>query len=96
MSNFWTGFSLGATILFFLGTKKGRSILRELVDYAEDMEDSLDSIFATTPSKGKNKNASVVKATNISELIGKIQSTIPEVSQVKRFFESQGKQLKNT
>ena len=96
MSNFWTGFSLGATVLFFLGTKKGRTVLRDLVDYAEDMEESIESIFGTTPSKGHKKDAQIVKATNISELIGKIQSTIPEISNVKRFFESQGKQLKNT
>lgn len=43
-SNLWLGFAFGAisatAIGFFLGTKKGRQILKKLLDLSENLEDN--------------------------------------------------------
>lgn len=97
VSNFWTGFSVGATVLFFLGTKKGRTTLRGLMEYVEDLEDNLTDLMKSTSNDGiENKLKSFTGATSISDLITKIQSTIPDQKKVKNFFESGGKTLKSS
>lgn len=43
-SNLWLGFAFGAistvTIAFFLGTKKGRQMLKKILELSEDLEDN--------------------------------------------------------
>lgn len=95
MSNFWTGFTVGATVLFFLGTKKGRSTLKGMMDYAENLEDNLEEMMKMTTDDTQSKMKSFTGATNISDLISKIQSVLPDQKQVKNFFEKGGKMLKS-
>ena len=97
MSNFWTGFSVGATVLFFLGTKKGRTTLRGLMEYVEDLEGNLNDIMKSTSEQSvESKLKSFSGATSITDLISKIQSTLPDQKRVKNFFESGGKSLKSS
>lgn len=43
-SNLWLGFAFGAisatTIAFFLGTKKGRQMLKKILELSENLEDN--------------------------------------------------------
>lgn len=47
-SNLWLGFGLGITITatlgFFLGTKKGREMLKKLLEVTENLEENLLTI----------------------------------------------------
>lgn len=96
VSNFWTGFTVGATVLFFLGTKKGRITLKKLMDFAENLETNIDDIVDSASDSGSSKDKLMQGATNIGELITKIQSALPEKKDVKRFFAKSGKALKST
>ncbi len=44
-SNLWLGFLFGAatatTLAFFLGTKKGREMLKKLLDVSENLEENI-------------------------------------------------------
>ncbi len=96
MSNFWTGFTIGATVLFFLGTKKGRKTLQELMDFAQNLESNIDDLVESSKDLPTGKNKIVEGATNITDLISRIQSVLPEGREVRKFFEKGGKPLKST
>jgi gas vesicle protein len=53
-SNFWFGFAMGtvslAAIAYLLGTKKGREKLKQLVEYADTVEDMPEELFAMLPT----------------------------------------------
>ncbi|OGK16505.1 hypothetical protein A2690_04105 [Candidatus Roizmanbacteria bacterium RIFCSPHIGHO2_01_FULL_39_12b] len=95
MSNFWTGFTVGATVLFFLGTKKGRSALKQIMDFAEHLENNIDDIVESAVETKTNKNKLITGATNITDLISKIQSALPEKRDISKFFVKNGKTLKS-
>ena len=96
MSNFWTGFTIGAAVLFFLGTKKGRKSLKDLMDYTENLEGNIDELINSTIDSSHDKKKVVEGATNITDLISRIQSVLPESKQVRKFFAKDGKTLKST
>jgi hypothetical protein len=48
LTQFWFGFALGSVAIgagaFLFGTKKGRSIVKRLVEYSENLEENLISL----------------------------------------------------
>ena len=53
-TNFWFGFALGSITLsglaFLMGTKKGREKLKQLVDYADTIQDMPEELFNLIPA----------------------------------------------
>jgi hypothetical protein len=53
-TNFWFGFALGSITLtaaaYMLGTKKGREKLKQLIEYADTMENMPEELFALLPT----------------------------------------------
>ncbi len=48
LTQFWFGFALGTVAIgagaFLFGTKKGRSVLKNLMEYSENLEENLVSL----------------------------------------------------
>jgi len=102
-TNFWSGLSLGvffgAASLFFLGTKKGRAKVKQLLESLEDFEDVAGDIVEDVrtyieenenhlDSTGKipDKIREVHEETHLQSIIDKIQSVLPEKREIKKYF----------
>ena len=63
IKNFWNGFLAGGAVaglvLYAFGTKNGRSGLRVLLSFSEDLDNNVHKIFAhTQPSNSKKTTKS--------------------------------------
>lgn len=95
-TNFWFGFALGSITLtaaaYMIGTKKGREKLKQLLEYAETMQDMPEELFALLPTikemlkKENGKDSSEINTSSNNE-------TIPE--QIGSSLESLIEKVKN-
>jgi hypothetical protein len=74
LTNFWFGFILGGvgllTIAYFLGTKKGRTNLQQLISFFENWEENLESLIEkSVEKKSKEEVSSPPLITGIIEKI---------------------------
>lgn len=87
----WFGFALGITsgvaLSFLFGTKKGRKILNQIIELAEDVENEGVFIFREITDKIKTSTEDKPKE-NIKTLIDKIRSVTQEKRQTKQFIKS--------
>ena len=79
IKNFWTGFLAGGTvaglILYAFGTKNGRSGLRTLLSFSEDLDTNIHKVLLHTQpanSKKTTKNQGSILET-VSTILDKIQ-----------------------
>jgi len=104
VNNFWFGFILGilftAFFTFLFGTKKGRKILKNFLEYSEDYEKSLSyllekvSFLLKEKFKDDKKDNQQEKRLNLnfSEIIDRIKYLAnPIKKQTKKFFVKEGK-----
>jgi hypothetical protein len=102
---FWSGLSMGflfgASSLFLLGTKKGRSFLKQIMEATEDLEGLTDDILEEAKNyMNESKTPLVDQAEEVQQektigsVIDKIQAVLPEKSDLKNFFVKDGKVLK--
>lgn len=87
--SFWSGFYLGAIFaaggIFLVGTKKGRDLLSNILDSAEDLEESASEIIDDFIKKANNERFSFITKSvpddssgdKINNVISKIQRSIP-------------------
>jgi len=80
LTNFWFGFILGGLTLlsasYFLGTKKGRKTLQELINFFENWEENLESLIKKTEErKSKEENSSPPLITGLIEKIKTLSKT---------------------
>lgn len=83
--SFWFAFALGSSlvmaVIFLLGTKKGRNILRKIIDQAENIDnDSLGQEIIKgiekLASSYQNKTKVSSSPANVDSLLKKIEATI--------------------
>lgn len=78
---FWLGFSFGiasaGTLIYFLGTKKGRKSLQNIIDFSENLEENLVKILKNKKVSGETKDYKTIPAI---EKIGSIMSEIKRIS----------------
>ena len=86
ISNLWIGFGLGASltllISFFLGTKKGREMLKKILEVSENLEQDLlkmaEEIEGTFQQSVQPKNhTNVPKKPLMGNLLDKMKTLIP-------------------
>jgi gas vesicle protein len=87
---------VGSSALYMLGTKEGRKKLRNILDTLEDMDSDLVNELE---SMLKDEDGEAVKnvksiATDITQVLDKIQSTLPIKKQIEKYFAKDGKMLK--
>lgn len=86
--NFWFGFLMGGILsagcLFLFGTKKGRRLLKQILESTEVLEDSLSDIINELEEKIEdnkeeleNKLSHIVPNENIDSVLQRIKSIIP-------------------
>ncbi|MDH7476686.1 MAG: hypothetical protein QHH09_04505 [Microgenomates group bacterium] len=103
-SNLWLGFALGMTagvgLAYFFGTKKGRQILKEIIETAEkfDLEGvkvfkEIEEKLLMTANSPKNSSERKSNSNNINDLINKIRSVVVERKQAKQFYVKNGRLL---
>ncbi|MEO6508466.1 MAG: hypothetical protein ABIO02_00780 [Patescibacteria group bacterium] len=105
-TNFWFGFALGSITLtalaYMVGTKKGREKLKELIDYADTIEDMPEELFRLLPTiKEMLKNEASSDSSSVSEpkesvpqqlghslesLIEKVKNSSEEKKEPKKYF----------
>ncbi len=94
-SAFWFGFTMGTIAtglsVFFLGTKKGRTTLKKVMDMTENLEENAISLFQELEEKlepvGSGKSSSSEKkAGTLDTIMHRIKNFAPENKQEKRFF----------
>jgi hypothetical protein len=98
-SNFWFGFAIGTAsavgIGYLLGTKKGRSVLKSVIEYAEELGEDpeqfmellntvLDSASKSTPDTG-DTNPIQQTFTSLGSVLERVKN-LQEERQKKRFF----------
>ncbi len=89
-SHFMSGFTLGTlaggTMLYLFGTKKGRAVLSNLMDIAEQFEEgNLDFQGLLTQDEVKNKGVTKISSGGIQDVLEKIQEVIPGET-IKKYF----------
>ncbi|PIY71617.1 hypothetical protein COY87_05305 [Candidatus Roizmanbacteria bacterium CG_4_10_14_0_8_um_filter_33_9] len=77
---FWLGFSFGiagaSVIIYFLGTKKGRKSLQDIINFSEHLEDNLKKIIKNqdkTTLNSKKDNKIIPSIEKISLILGEIK-----------------------
>ena len=107
-SGFWFGMimgaALGASSLFFLGTKKGRKYAKKVIDSTEDWEMVLEDIVSQIDMKTEGpRHEFSERMKEYAELakddIGTVMDKISQVAEketkvVKKYFSKDGKILK--
>ena len=97
---FWFGMIMGGVIgssaLYMMGTKEGRKKFRAVLDTIEEFDGDL---IAELESSLKDEDGTMIKsvksvATDISQVLDKIQATIPIRKEVEKYFAKDGKVLK--
>jgi len=109
ISNFWFGFSLGilftSFFAFLFGTKKGRKILKNFLEYSENYEENLRQFLEEIRfllkenQKNSKKNVHQEKEVNLnfSGIVERIKYLAnPIKKQTKKFFVKEGKILEKT
>jgi hypothetical protein len=115
VSNFWFGFSLGilftAFFTFLFGTKKGRKILKNFLEYSENYEENFrhflekikflvkEEFLEKEGFNDNKKNNHQEKKVNLgfSEIIGRIKYLAhPVKKQTKKFFVKEGRIVEKT
>lgn len=75
-SNFWFGFSLGATaavcVSYLLGTKKGRERLTKILELSENLPEVIQEFLENNANNKKSKDA-FSKLENLEMIIKKIK-----------------------
>lgn len=75
--NFWFGFLLGGILsaggLFLFGTKKGRQLLKKILESTEELEDSLADIISELEEKVE-ENSHLIPSKNVDAVLQKIKS----------------------
>lgn len=97
-TNFWFGFALGSITLtaaaYMLGTKKGREKLKDLLEYADTIDDMPEELFALLPKIKEllrnNANPDNPQMNDISEK----KESLP--NQIGQSLESIIEKVKNT
>lgn len=78
---FWLGFSFGIAgagiLIYFLGTKKGRKTLENIIDFSENLEENMLKILKNKKVIEEKKD---YKAIPSIEKIGSIISEIKRIS----------------
>jgi gas vesicle protein len=80
-SNFWFGFSLGmiaaVAATYLIGTKKGRELLKKIVDLSEHFPEKLPELVEELEKvfTGKNNNKLLPKLSSIETVINKIKQS---------------------
>ncbi len=87
---------VGSSALYMLGTREGRKKLRGILDALENMDNDL---IHELENMLKDDDGTAVKqvksiATDITQVLDKIQSTLPIKKQVEKYFAKDGKMLK--
>lgn len=96
-SGFWFGMMMGSTIgtagLYLLGTKKGRSKLREVIDTFEHLDTNL---LEDIQKAAEHSDDTVAKKvfSDIHSVLDKIESSIPSKKEIQKYFVKDGKVLK--
>lgn len=87
---------VGSSALYMLGTKEGRKKLRDILDALENMDSDLIHELETMLKDDDGAAVKQVKsiATDITQVLDKIQSTMPIKKQVEKYFAKDGKVLK--
>lgn len=74
---FWFGLLvggiLGASGLFLLGTKKGRRLLKKILESTEELEDSLADVISEFEEKVE-ENSHLIPSKNVDAVLQKIKS----------------------
>lgn len=86
-TNFWFGFALGSITLtavaYLMGTKKGREKLKQLIEYADTMQDMPEELFALLPSiremLKKSGTGLEDSAENVTSIPQKLTQTLESV-----------------
>jgi len=78
---FWLGFSFGiasaSTLIYFLGTKKGRKSLQHIIDFSENLEENLIKII-------KNKDKKILSEKKDNKIIPPIEKIGLIINEIKR------------
>ena len=85
--NFWFGFLIGGIVgaggLFLFGTKKGRRLLKKILESAEELEESLPEIIneveekiEENKEKIEDKITDVLPRQNVNSVLQKIKSAL--------------------
>lgn len=79
VGNFWFGFLLGAglsgVVLFLLGTTRGRVLLKQIIQIAEDLETSLDKLIKDLEKNEiKEEKQSYSNSQSLTSVLQKIKS----------------------
>jgi len=105
-TNFWFGFALGSITLtaaaYMLGTKKGREKLKQLLQYADTIEDMPEELFQLLPKikemlkndSHQDKAEELEKKESFSDqvtqslesIIEKVKSNSEEAKPEKKYF----------
>jgi len=96
MSGLVVGGMVGSVVLFFLGTKQGRSKLKNIIDAAEELDDIVKEELGIDSESGtkKHKEDHPDVTTNIHAVLDKIQSSLPTRKEIQKYFVKDGKLLK--
>lgn len=91
MSGFTLGTLAGGTALFLFGTKRGRAVLSNLMDIAEQLEEGkLDLSEIIDTDEVKDKVMTTVSGGGLADVLEKIQEAIPAGSIKKYFVKDEG------
>mgnify|MGYP000552836190 CR=1 FL=1 len=109
VSNFWFGFSLGilfsAFFAFLFGTKKGRKILKNFLQYSENYEESFRHFLEEVKfllkeelqNDKKNNHQEKKLSLGFSEIVDRIKYLAhPVKKQTKKFFVKEGRIVEKT
>lgn len=96
-SGFWFGMMLGSTVgtagLYLLGTNKGRSKLREVLDTFDSLDTNVIEDLQRAAEHADEQGAKKVFS-DIHSVLDKIESSIPTKKEIQKYFVKDGKVLK--
>lgn len=95
MSGLVLGSVLGGVALYLFGTQSGRTVLRELIDLSEQLEDEIKHFDLSQFDDSKKKNKTNSHSSNLQTVLEKIQQVLPSEETVQKYFAKDGKLLKS-
>ncbi|MFS8159135.1 MAG: YtxH domain-containing protein [Candidatus Roizmanbacteria bacterium] len=72
---FWFGALLGGAAMYFVATKKGRSLLKDALDVAENLDEYIAEAVTHVSKEIQDVSDG---STTMGEVMSKIQSVIPQ------------------
>lgn len=85
--NFWFGFSLGTIVMallaYFFGTKHGRSLLKQMMDFTENLEENLQLLIEKQVEKQGN-NSNQLETSHKSTLVTSLETIIDKIKKTVR------------